>query len=193
MEVSLRGFGNWKLLLGRRWMEFERDCQSNSITDLWTTSQRPLVTWAPAAPPCRRHALWWLRNRSPPLWKHTIIWLIHILPKFSLVNLPWWKIKPWGKGSLESPPRCWLLLVPLFLKKKPNELLTSIVDTKPLFNSNSSFFLQLRYFKIEWLKNLVLSCLVLSCTENTFLFALFAKISTLIKIVNSVVKRWKQM
>ena len=106
------------LFLDPRWMEFERDCQSNSITDLWTISQRHLVTWPPAALPCRHYALWWLWNLSLPLWKHTIIWLIHTLPKSSSVNLPWWKIKPWGKGSLESPLRCWFLLVQFISEKE---------------------------------------------------------------------------
>ena len=92
-------------------MESERDCQSNSTTDLWTTSQRHLVTWPPAVLPCKYHALWWLQNLPPPLLKHTIIWLIHILLRSSLVNLPWWKIKPWGKGFLESPLRCCLFLL----------------------------------------------------------------------------------
>lgn len=120
------------LFLDPRWMESERDCQSNSTTDLWITSQRHLVTWPPAVHPCRHHALCWLWNLSLPPWKRTIIWWIHILLKSLLVNLPWWKIKPWGKGSLEGVPFSQVLIphcAIYFWKRNP--ILTSNMDTRP--------------------------------------------------------------
>lgn len=62
---------NKPVFLDRRRMVPGRDCQSNSSTGSWTTSQKHLVTWPQAARPCKQHVLWSLWSCPLPLSEPT--------------------------------------------------------------------------------------------------------------------------